>query len=178
VVLHQRRILLGGVRPNYGADYRFVIESPPAEVQWAGKRGRLVSTARRTRTAWPPGAGRLLDAAARLHVVDAGVYVPGLTDGTRERPELVLAQAELRPRRRPRARGMRYVGRFGNDYRYRWEPDRRALSTTPWTSWKFAPRFSTDGTSWTRLPAAHAAAQVEPAPGIAGWRGSSRRADV
>jgi len=155
VVLHQRRILLRGVRLQLRRRLSIRYRIAAAEVQWAGNVGGSFDRACAHQDGLadpvPVDSGRCSAPACSSN---ADVYVPGLTDGTRERPELVLAQAELSRDGAPAHEWMRYVGRFGNDYRYRWEPDRRALSTTPWTSWKFAPRFSTDAPAGRRLPPA------------------------
>jgi hypothetical protein len=81
--------------------------------------------------------------------VDADVYVPGLTDGNGEHPERVLAQVTYAPDGGiAEAAWLSYVGRAGNNYRFRWQIDRQELTHISWTTISYSFRFSTDGQTW------------------------------
>ena len=49
------------------------------------------------------------------------------------------------------AQPLSFLGRFGNDYRYRFELPKSGLYYGPkWKKFEYTLRFSTDGRSWTR----------------------------
>ena len=84
--------------------------------------------------------------------VEVDVYVPGLTDGSSLQPGALFAEAESKldgvvlP-----ATELRFVGRFGNDYRFHYELPKSELYYGPkWQRFEYGFRFSTDGRVWQR----------------------------
>jgi len=139
---------------NFGDNYRFAVrrEGPPAPVGWAGDVGGSTSRACEHTAGLPEPItvdNYLLERACLFFDVD--VYVPGVTDQPAERPDLILAQAELSRDGAGVHQWLAYVGRFGNNYRYRFTPERELLSRLPWKTWRWAARFSTDGLHWSRV---------------------------
>lgn len=140
---------------NLGANYRFAVEARPfAAVQWVGRPGSSTSRL----CARSEGAPDVITLDSYLNEracvwVEADVYVPGLTDGVGGlKAYAVFAEAELsldgvaQP-----AQALSFLGRFGNDYRYRFELPKSALYYGPkWKQLKYTLRFSTDGRTWTR----------------------------
>jgi len=84
---------------------------------------------------------------------EADVYAPGLTDGVGDlKPHAVYAEAELTldgvalP-----AQSLSFLGRVGNDYRYRFELPKAVLYYGPkWSTLRYGLRFSTDGKTWVK----------------------------
>lgn len=140
---------------NLGANYRFVVESRPfAAVQWVGRPGS--STSRLCARSEGAPDSITLDSYLNERAcvwVEADVYVPGLTDGVGGlKSYAVFAEAELsldgvaQP-----AQALSFLGRFGNDYRYRFELPKSGLYYGPkWKKLEYTMRFSTDGRTWTR----------------------------
>ena len=139
---------------NFGDNYRFAIrrEGAPPAVAWAGDVGGSQSRACEhvAGLAEPITVDNYVLERACLFF-DVDVYVPGVTDAPAERPDLILAQAELSQDGAGSHQWMTYAGRFGNNYRYRFTPDRELLSRLPWKTWRWAARFSTDGLRWYRV---------------------------
>jgi len=139
---------------NYGENYRFAVASAvPATVGWAGGWGGSFTRecAHRDGMADPAVVDSYVMERA-CTFVDADVWVAGVTDGAEEHPELVVAEVEwsvdgMDPRREPLA----YVGRVGNDHRYRWELPRAEMLRTPWDRIEYAFTFSTDGKGFYRV---------------------------
>jgi Family of unknown function (DUF6209) len=139
-----------------GANYAFAVEPRlPAPVQWEGNAGSSFSRTCAREAGVPASVS--FDSYLQQRAcsfVEVDVYVPGLTDGAASKPWAILAETELGldgARLAPAA--MTFVGRFGNDYRYRFEVPRSELYYGPkWTTLTYAPRFSTDGRAWTQEP--------------------------
>lgn len=136
---------------NFGANYRFEVKAAPyAPVQWVGRPG--ASTSRScARSEGVPGVITLdsyLNERACVWV-EADVYVPGLTDAVLE-PHAVLAETQswLDGVAQP-VKSAVFVGRVGNDYRYRFDLPKSELFYGPkWSRFEYALRFSTDGRTW------------------------------
>jgi hypothetical protein len=84
--------------------------------------------------------------------IEADVYVPGLTDGVGGLASYAVfaeAQATLDGVAMPAER-VSFLGRFGNDFRYRFElPKSTLFYGAKWSRYEYAMRFSTDGRTWT-----------------------------
>lgn len=140
---------------NLGNNYRFTVEPRAfAAVQWVGRPGSSTSRL----CARSEGAPDSLTLDSYLNEracvwVEADVYVPGLTDGVGAlKSYAVFAEAELvldgvaQP-----AQPLSFLGRFGNDFRYRFELPKSGLYYGPkWKQLKYTLRFSTDGNTWKR----------------------------
>lgn len=138
---------------NYGAHYAFDVEPrAPQAVGWVGNPGSSFTRACSRQDGVPDEVR--LDSylySRACTFVEVDVWVPGLTDGAALKPHGVLAQAELvlDGRALPPA-WLTFVGRVGNDYRYRFELPRSELYYGPkWTTLRYGLRFSTDGDRWT-----------------------------
>lgn len=140
---------------NLGANYVFPVEPKPfAPVQWVGRPGSSTSRAC-SRSEGAPDA-ITLDSYLQQRAcvwVEADVYVPGLTDGVGGlKPYAVFAEVEASldgVAQLPQA--LSFVGRFGNDYRFRFEAPKSGLFYGPkWKTYEYTLRFSTDGRTWTR----------------------------
>jgi hypothetical protein len=138
---------------NLGANYRFDVEAKAfAPVQWVGRPG--YSTTRACSRSEGPLESLTLDSylwqrACVWYEVD--VYVPGLTDGVGGlKPHAVFAEATLAldgVALSPQA--LSFIGRVGNDYRFRLEVPKSTLYYGPkWRVLELTPRFSTDGQRW------------------------------
>lgn len=142
---------------NQGQNYGFSVEPrAPAKVAWVGNLGSSFSRDCARRDGVPSPA--VLDGYIRERAcsfLDVDVYVPGLTDASALKPWAIAAQAQLGLDGIGIAPSwLTFVGRFGNDYRYRLELPRDTLYYgSKWRSFSAALRFSTDGTTWTSAPA-------------------------
>jgi hypothetical protein len=86
--------------------------------------------------------------------VDVDVWVPGITDAPIARPELLLAQVQYRRDGGELQTGwLEFVGRFGNNYRYRFDPSRAGIDFiySSWDKIAYALRFSADGNTWYQV---------------------------
>lgn len=141
---------------QFGENYHIEIIRPqdrPNPVHWAGDWGNGLwrGCEHRSGLEEPTSLDSYLMQRACLDVY-ADVYVPGLTDGTHERPELLLAQVEHSlDETAPQTSWLSYIGRVGNNYRYRWTLPREELNRTEWSELRYAFRFSTDGINWHRI---------------------------
>jgi len=136
-----------------GANYQFAVAAKPyAAVQWVGRPGSSTSRACARSEGAPDSI--TLDSYLQQRAcvwVEADVYVPGLTDGVGGLASYAVfaeVQASLDGVAMPAER-VGFVGRFGNDYRYRFELPKSALFYGPkWSRYEYAMRFSTDGRTW------------------------------
>jgi hypothetical protein len=81
--------------------------------------------------------------------VDAEVYVPGVTDAGAEHPELIAAQVVTSVDGGAETPAwLTYVGRSGNNYRYRWTMDNADLARETWSTIAYRFRFASDGVTW------------------------------
>jgi hypothetical protein len=141
---------------NYGANYRFQVEAAPfADVQWVGRPGS--STSRLCSRQEGAPLELVLDSYLQQRAcafVEADVYVPGLTDGVGGlKPFAVLARATLRlDGTALEPMPLRFLGRFGNDYRFQFEIPKSPLfyQPTKWSRLDYTLEFSTDGQTWTK----------------------------
>ncbi|MCU0696215.1 MAG: DUF6209 family protein [Myxococcaceae bacterium] len=138
---------------NLGANYRFDVEAKAfAPVQWVGRPGASTNRA----CSRSEGAPDVLTLDSYLQQracvwYEADAYVPGLTDGVGGlKAHAVFAEAVLvldgvaQP-----SQSLSFIGRVGNDYRYRFELPKSGLYYGPkWTELAFTLRFSTDGRTW------------------------------
>lgn len=137
-----------------GANYQFAVAPRPyAAVQWVGRPGSSTSRACARNEGAPDSFE--LDSYLQQRAcvwIEADVYVPGLTDGVGGLASYAVfaeAQATLDGVAMPVER-VSFLGRFGNDFRYRFEIPKSALYYGPkWTRYEYAMRFSTDGRTWT-----------------------------
>lgn len=139
---------------DFGRNYRFDIDAaPPAPVAWAGDWGAALSRACERADGLPEPVevdSYVIERACMELFAD--VYVPGVTDAAEQRPELVQAQVELGVDGAPQTvEWLAYVGRAGNNARYRWTLPRETLTRVEWSELRFAFRFSTDGVTWYRI---------------------------
>jgi hypothetical protein len=139
---------------NNNANYRFNVRSrPPAAVQWVGNAGSSFSRLCSRVDGVPEPA--VIDSYVHQRAcsfIEVDVYVPGLTDGATLEPEAVFAQAELQLDGKPLPpTWLTFVGRFGNDYRYRYQLPLSDLYYGPrWQTFSYSIRFSTDGHLWLK----------------------------
>lgn len=137
-----------------GANYVVPVATrSPTKPRWVGNEGSSFSRLCQRQDGVPDVLN--LDSyilSRACSFVDLEVYVPGVTDGSEERPMLVFAQTELTLDGVSLApQWMQYVGRFGNNYRYRFELPRSTLYYGPkWSSLTYTSRFSTDGVNMLR----------------------------
>jgi hypothetical protein len=143
---------------NQGQNYAFSVEPrAPAKVAWVGNLGSSFARDCARRDGVPSPA--VLDGYVRERAcsfLDVDVYVPGLTDGEAAlKPWAIAAQAQLGLDGIAIAPAwLTFVGRFGNDYRYRFELPRDTLYYgVKWSSFSATLRFSTDGNGWVSAPA-------------------------
>ncbi|MEW5742076.1 MAG: DUF6209 family protein [Myxococcota bacterium] len=141
---------------NLGANYRFDVEPRAfAPVQWVGNAGSSFTRECSRRD----GVPQTIALTSYLHqractFVEVDVYVPGLTDGAREKPGALWAQAvtKLDGQARPPT-WLAFVSRVGNDYRFHWELPRAELyHGARWSTLEYTLRFSTDGVTWVEEP--------------------------
>lgn len=136
---------------NNGANYRFDVISPLAPVQWFGNSKS--STSRDCVANQNVPDSITLDGYIRERAcsfVESQVYVPGLTDGSSLRPELVMAKVEskLDGVAQP-MRWLTFQSRTGNNYTYRYEVPRDTLYYgSKWTRLEYTISWSTDGVIW------------------------------
>ncbi len=136
-----------------GANYQFAVASKPyAAVQWVGRPGASTSRACARSEGAPDSI--TLDSYLQQRAcvwIEADVYVPGLTDGVgglASHAVFAEAQATLDGVVMPAER-VSFLGRFGNDFRYRFElPKSTLFYGAKWSRYEYAMRFSTDGRTW------------------------------
>lgn len=143
---------------DYGRNYPFAIQgaATKASVGWAGNLASMISRGcmesdRVSSVAEPLVFDSWVITRAVCKRIEADVWVPGITDASTQRPELVLAQVEVsRDGGAPETAWLDFVGRVGNDYRYRWNVAVDVVNQ-PWDTLSWSLRFSTDGNRWTKL---------------------------
>ncbi len=138
---------------DYGRNYRFpVVAGSPAAVGWAGDWGTSIGRGlcERAGVVDPLSVDSWMMSRATCVDVTADVWVPGLTDQAELHPELVLAEVVFTvDGGSPEQAWLEFVGRVGNNYRFRWAVPRARMRNEPWSSYRYAFRFSTDGVTWT-----------------------------
>lgn len=138
---------------NNSQNWKFeVLAKAPAVIGWAGGWGNGFNRACEHRDGLAEPT--VLDSYVKERActfVDAEVWAPGLTD-LGERPDRVAAQVEYAADGgATKTAWLTYVGRVGNNYRYRWELPRAEMNYVFWNSYAFSFRFSTDGATWYRI---------------------------
>jgi hypothetical protein len=143
---------------NYGCNYSFPVASAPApDVLWAGNWRSMVSRGCMD-SDWVNGVTDplVLDSWALTRAtclqLDLEIWAPGLTDAADAHPELVAAQVLVSRDGGPLETGwLDFVGRVGNNYRYRWDIGRAGIDFyyTPWDAISYQVRFSTNGNDWS-----------------------------
>lgn len=142
---------------NFGSNFRFPVLSSPvnATIGWAGDGGATISRGmcESRMTNGLPGT-IVLDSWALTRAeclwVNIDVYAPGITDQHEQHPEWLEARAVFsRDGAEPSTRWMSFVGRVGNNYRYRWDlRDGNDFVYTPWDLIEYSFQFSVDGNTW------------------------------
>lgn len=139
---------------NYGYNHSFdVVPAAPAAVAWAGDIGSSFARdcAHRDGVAEPIVMNSYVRERA-CSFVDVDVFVPGLTDNDVLHPERILASARVtKDASAPTDVWMTFVGRVGNNYRFRWELPRADMTYTAWDRYRYRFRFSTDGNTFYEL---------------------------
>ena len=136
----------------YGANYQFPVEALGAPIGWAGDWGGSFSRAceHQAGLAEPISIDEYVRERA-CKLIDADVYVPGLTDGTVAHPERLWAEVEWAIDGAAQAAvPLQFQGRVGNNFRYRWQLPYELMMST-WSDASFAFRFSHDGNTWFRI---------------------------
>lgn len=144
---------------DFGKNFRFSVASDAPAVSWAGSWGSLISRGcmpgdRLPSVPEPLVYDSWIAQRATCRFIEADVYVPGITDGADVRPELVLAEVEhQRDGGRAERASLAFVGRVGNNYRFRWDLDRSGIDFQHdrWNRIDYGFRFSTDGAHWYRV---------------------------
>ncbi|MBK7857972.1 MAG: hypothetical protein IPJ65_04960 [Archangiaceae bacterium] len=134
----------------FGQNYTFPVQAAPTPaVGWAGSLGGSFSRdcEHRDGLTEPRAIDSYVLERACLFI-DAEVWVPGLTDAATQHPELVIAQVELLRDGAPSHEALSFVGRVGNNYRFKWAPQRDLMTRYDFSTWSYRLRFSTDGVSW------------------------------
>jgi hypothetical protein len=139
---------------NLGTNYVFPVSSAsPSRAEWVGNAGSSFSRAC-SRTDGVP-ASIALDSYLQQRAcafVEVDVWVPGLTDAGASGVG-VFAQAEtsLDGVALP-VKDLAFVGRVGNDWRFRFEVPKSELYYAPaaWRTFEYGFRFSTEGRAWKR----------------------------
>ncbi|MFW5739421.1 MAG: DUF6209 family protein, partial [Myxococcota bacterium] len=142
---------------NFGNNFGFPVEPAPinATIGWAGDGGSVIARGM-CDSAQTDGIPQtiVLDSWALTRAdcmwVDIDVYAPGITDQPAEHPEWIEAQVIVdRDGSGPEYQWLTFVGRAGNNYRYRWNLwEGNDFIYTPWDRIDYGFRFSIDGASW------------------------------
>lgn len=142
---------------NFGSNFDFPVEAAPinASVGWAGDGASVISRGM-CESAATPGIPQsiVLDSWALTRAdcmwVDIDVWAPGITDQSDQHPEWLEAQvAVTRDGGEPEHQWLTFVGRVGNNYRYRWNLwQGNDFVYTPWDRIDYGFRFSVDGNTW------------------------------
>lgn len=134
-----------GYDSDYGRNYRFDVVTPPAAPAWAGDLGGSFNRACEHTTITPDQSVDSYVMERACMFIDADVYVPGLTDGATPRPGHVVAEALWAlDDAAPRSVTLAFIGRVGNNYRYRFDVPREELRRLPWQRATYRLRFSTN----------------------------------
>lgn len=147
----------GGWDSNFGKNYEFEIRSGVlSSPSWAGE-WRLLnsgSTCSEASNSTPLSDVTSIsdqDLHSPCLAVEAEVLVPGLTTAIEANPKSIQAQVNWKTDTgQPATQWLTYVGRNGQNYRYRWEIPAGPLKLRPWKNLDFSFQFSTDGLFWLR----------------------------
>ena len=139
---------------NYGRNYEFHFKPDVApSPAWAGQWRMLQNAGQCASPSAPTALG---DVAAltdsdlmNCRVVEAEVLVPGLTTSLEATPEAIQAQVRWSLDGVPQKnQWLTYVGRSGQNYRFRWFIPGEFLRQVAWRKLDYAFQFSTDGLFW------------------------------
>jgi hypothetical protein len=84
--------------------------------------------------------------------VDADVWIPGVTDVSAPHPEWILAEVEwAKDAQVPSDTWLEYQGIVGHNARFRWSVPYEVRNLADWSTVRYAFRFSSDGSTWTRV---------------------------
>jgi hypothetical protein len=168
---------------NWGRNYKFDVAagaSVPRVIRWAGNWGGSFTRECVHQDGLPQPivvTGYMRERACMF--VDAEVYVPGLTDA-REEPQALRAQVQYKKSTSGalKTAALSYVGRVGNNYRYRWMLPREEMTRVYWNTIYFKFRFSLNGTTWFKIGTAggpsgggYRSIQRDPSWCSPGWPG-------
>jgi hypothetical protein len=139
---------------NYGRNYEFHFKPDVApSPAWAGQWRMLQNPGQCASPASPVTLGDetvLTDSDLKnCRVVEAEVLVPGLTTSLETTPEAI--QAQLRWSLDgiiQKNQWLTYVGRSGQNYRFRWVIPGEFLRQRAWRKLDYSFQFSTDGLFW------------------------------
>jgi hypothetical protein len=144
---------------NSGRNYKFdvaagsSVPSGPRVIRWAGNWGGSFTRECVHKDGLPQPI--VVDSYMRERAcmfVDAEVYVPGLTDAGAE-PQAIQAQVQYKKTTSGALKtvALSYVGKAGNNYRYRWMLPREDMTRVYWNTIYFKFRFSLNGTTWFKI---------------------------
>lgn len=139
---------------NLGANYRFAVSaSAPARVEWVGNAGSSFSRACSRSDGVP--ATFAMDSYTQQRAcafVEVDVWAPGVTDSGDSGVGLFAQVESSRDGVVLPVKDLAFVGRVGNDWRFRFEVPKSELFYTPspWSSFKYTLRFSSEGRAWKR----------------------------
>jgi hypothetical protein len=148
----------GGYDSRFGKNYDFpitpAVNSSPS---WAGGWQLMSSTSAQCVPLDPMRALAEVDSLSldelenRCLAVDAEVLVPGLTTSFSAQPQALQAQVHWRTDSGLESKQwLTFVGRSGQNFRYRWVLPTATLRTRPWSGLDFSFHFSTDGLFWLK----------------------------
>ncbi|MFZ9519418.1 MAG: DUF6209 family protein [Silvanigrellaceae bacterium] len=139
---------------NYGRNYEFHFNPDVApSPAWAGQWRMLQNAGQ---CASPAAPVALADDVAltdtdlkNCRVVEAEVLVPGLTTSLETTPEAIQAQVHWSlDGNEQKNQWLTYVGRSGQNYRFRWIVPGEMLRQRAWKKLDYNFQFSTDGLFW------------------------------
>ncbi|NBO37428.1 hypothetical protein EBU99_02465 [bacterium] len=140
---------------NYGQNYEFQSRAGAASAPaWAGEWRLLTSSGSDCSTLTnPTEMGEVYGVSEKqlstCNAVEAEVLVPGLTTSFTANPEAIQAQVVWKiDSGAGQIQWLKYVGRSGQNYRFRWILPTEILSVRPWRSVDYSFQFSTDGLFW------------------------------
>ncbi|MBA2665033.1 MAG: hypothetical protein H0U74_22290 [Bradymonadaceae bacterium] len=136
---------------NMGENYRFdVVARAPASPEWAGDWGNgLTRACEHIDGLDEPVVLTSYNRERSCMFIDADVWVTNLTDANALQPHVIQAQVVSSIDGAAQAPVyLRFIGRVGNNYRYRWTLEREQLLRTSWQQIDYRFRFSTDGINW------------------------------
>jgi hypothetical protein len=146
----------GGYDSRFGKNYEFSISpAVTSSPSWAGQWQLLSSSSGRCDSLAP--ARSLADVETlsteeldnQCLAIEAEVLVPGLTTSFSAQAQALQAQVQWATNTGLGAtQWLNFVGRNGQNFRYRWVLPTSTLRARPWSALSFTFRFSTDGLFW------------------------------
>lgn len=139
---------------NLGANYVFPVSAvAPARVEWVGNPGSSFSRACSRSDGAPLTFA--MDSYTQQRAcafVEVDVWAPGVTDsGSSGVGLFAQVESSLDGVAQP-VRDLQFLGRVGNDWRYRFEVPKSELFyvPSPWSTFEYGFRFSSEGRAWKR----------------------------